>query len=85
MIERVVSTIRSKASCVKFFAEGPSHTSLSEPAMLTQQRAPMRSARANCVRHFSNAAFRVASSMLIGLLQAPTSAMMMSALRAASS
>ena len=79
MIERVVSTIMSKVSWVKFLGEGPSQSSPREPEMLTQQRAPMRSARANCCWHFSNAALRSSSLGLIGLLQAPVSAMMMPA------
>ena len=59
---------------VKSAGSGPSHFAPREPAMLTQQRAPTRSASVRQARHFASAASRVATSGLSGLLQAPTSA-----------
>ena len=82
-MERVASTIMSKVSFVRFFGEGPAQRFPLDPAIFTQKFAPIRSASANCVRHFASACLRSLSLGLIGLLHAPTSAMMMLAFFAA--
>jgi hypothetical protein len=85
MISRAVSTISANVSSVRLSGWGESHTPPREPARLTQQRAPTRSASASRVLEYSIAAARSASSGLIGLLpHEPISAITMSACAAAS-
>ena len=84
IIARVTSTIISKVSSVRFFGSGPSHWLPRDPLILTQQRAPIRSASSSWERHFAIAAPRSFSSALKGLLHAPVSAIARPALSAAS-
>ena len=63
-IWRVMVTIISKVSSVRSSSDGPSHFVPREPAMLTQQRAPMRSARCRQAWHFSMAAARACAHEL---------------------
>ncbi len=83
MILRTVSTIRSKVSSDRLSGWGPSHLRARLPAMFTQQRAPMRSARASRAWHSAIASRCSRRSGLMGLLQAPTSAITTSARSAA--
>ena len=59
------------------------NAALREPAMFTQQRAPISSARARRSLQSASAESRCPSSGLMGLLQAPTSAITRSASSAA--
>ena len=56
MILRTVATIRSKVVSVKFMTSGPSHLVPQDPAMFTQQRAPILSASARDARDLLRAA-----------------------------
>ena len=81
----MVSTIKSNVAGVRLSLWGPAQFSgFLDPLMFTQQLAPISSASCNEMMHFSTAAFAFSELGSMGLLQAPTSEIIMSAFWAAS-